>query len=229
MKSRFRFEAFSDSNSVSPVHSENQDSYLAEGDLFAVADGVGGYGGAKEASRLAIEGLKARSSRIVDAESMKSCIEEIHLDVQEAAHRRMILNMGTTIAVAKVLPAQVQSAGGRIITGNAGDSPILHFGRSGMRKVFVDDSHRGEDPTAIFGIIQYVGLDCELDVHCTTFSYEHGDHLLICSDGITDNITDSKKLERLVRAEKHSARQIVEEALSAGIKADDMTAIVVSL
>ncbi|MHB8566473.1 MAG: PP2C family protein-serine/threonine phosphatase [Nitrososphaerales archaeon] len=225
MKQRIEFEACSVSNSVGPRHVENQDTYLAEEPLFAVADGVGGYDGAKDASRLAIQALRAKSSRICNEESMKGCLEEIHFEVQNAAHTRAILNMGTTIAAAKVFPGE---SGGMIVTGNVGDSPILFFEhRGGVKKRFVDDSHRDKDSANIYGITQYLGLDCEVDMHAESFAYSPGDMLLICSDGITDNLK-WRKLEDMVRSHK-GAKRLVDESIASGTKPDDLTAILLLL
>ena len=219
---------------------ENQDSYLTDRDglLFAVADGVGGYMGAKEASESAIEGLKKRAFSISDEVSFQSVLREIHEEILERANRLHYENMGTTIAVAKVLPDD--ASGGTLITANVGDSPILFFpanpGKSDRcRKVYTDDSHRDEDPSSIFGIIQYLGLpEWEIEVHTSKFRYVTDDILLLCSDGVTDNLvagdrkeSDSRnQLAALVREGK-SAQRVAESAIAAGIKPDDMTAILI--
>lgn len=220
MKKKIRSDTFSDSNSVGPWHAENQDSFIAENPIFAVADGVGGYAGAKDASSLAISTLKKNSARIVDEESMKSVLHQIHEEVQRAAHKKRILNMGTTLAAAKIISDD------QVILGNVGDSQILFINSKGAKQVSYDDSHRSEDPTAVYGITQYLGLDMEIEVHVSTISYESGDHLLICSDGVTDNLNLST-LGNLLRKQA-SAERIVREAIDGGVKPDDMTAVVIS-
>lgn len=236
------FSAYSISNSIGPEHAENQDSFLSdqEDSLFAVADGVGGYAGAKEASSLAIEGLKERAFLLSnDVASFESVLKEIHEDIQQKADRLHLENMGTTIAVAKVFPDS-NGLGGAIITANVGDSPILFFPSREDAKcvpVYTDDSHRDQDPYAFVGIIQYLGLpDWKVDVHTHKFSYSSDDMLLLCSDGVTDNLADRSqkdrnqwsKLETLAK-ESRSAQRITESAISVGIKADDMTAILLLL
>lgn len=220
MKKEIRSDAFSESNSLGPWHTENQDSFIAENPIFAVADGVGGYAGAKEASSLAVSALKRSSARIVDEESLKEGLHQIHEVVQHAAHEKRILNMGTTIAAAKIISDD------EVIVGNVGDSPILFFDPKEARQVSYDDSHRSKDPAAVYGITQYLGLDMEVEVHVSTIRYESGDHLLICSDGITDNLNLST-LEDLIRKQANAER-IVRGAIDAGIKPDDMTAVLVS-
>ena len=229
-KSGITFDAFSLSNSVGPLHSENQDSYLADGEnlLFAVADGVGGYKGAKQASELAVKVLAKDTSKIVDERSATSCLEDIHSKIQNKAAVLNHPNMGTTIALAKVLATD----GARVLAANVGDSPILLFrGDGSCSRLYTDDSYRGSDPLSMFGIIQYLGLDMEIEVHTKITACEKGDVLLICSDGITDNLLvgerpDQSTLSQIVRRYR-SAERLVQAAIERGYKPDDMTAILV--
>ena len=100
-----------------------------------------------------------------------------------------------------------------------------------MESVYVDDSHRSYDPFSMYGIIQYLGFEQKLDIHTQTFHYISGDTLLICSDGVTDNLLNSNGgKERLVSLVKlGSAEKIVNAALDEGLKPDDMTAVMVFL
>ncbi|MGI0091404.1 MAG: PP2C family protein-serine/threonine phosphatase [Nitrososphaerales archaeon] len=230
MVSSVRFDAFSASNSIGIHHPENQDSYLADdcNFLFAVADGVGGYAGAKEASSLAIERLKTNASTINNESSLRDCISQIHSEIQQRARKLGFENMGTTLAVAKIVPEKRYA-----ILGNVGDSPIIIFkGRkSAAEPVFHDDSHRSHDPTSTYGIIQYLGLECDLDIHTRMIKYDGSVVLLLCSDGITDNLllnsSDKRLLLSLVAS--GSAEKIVKRAIEEGFKPDDMTAILVFL
>jgi PPM family protein phosphatase len=239
-----RFDVFSASNSISPDHPENQDTYLVDLPtlLFAVADGVGGYKGGKEASELAIGALRNRASEIVDEQSMIDGLKEIHEQLQQSARSCNYPNMGTTIAVAKVVPDYGAKNTGKVLTSNVGDSPILLFSANAIddsefAKAYTDDSFRGRDPSSMWAITQYLGIeDYDLQVHTQTFDYLGGDILLICSDGVTDNLQDAgayakkrvPELGELIRRYS-SAKKIVEEALNAGIKPDDMTALLVFL
>jgi serine/threonine protein phosphatase PrpC len=236
------FSTYSTSNSIGPLHLENQDSYLTDQNhlLFAVADGVGGYRGAKEASKIAIQGMQRRAGGISDDISFQSALREIHMEIVERANLLRYQNMGTTIAAAKALPDDL--SGGTLITANVGDSPIIFFSRDAetgerCRKAYTDDSYREEEPSSMFGIIQYLGLpDCEIKVHTSKFHYANGDILLICSDGVTDNLLVPKRdgadpwtqLSKIVRGYR-SAQRLAESAIYAEIKPDDMTAILIFL
>jgi PPM family protein phosphatase len=222
------FDSFSQSNSISPNHSENQDSYLVDQEnlLSAVADGVGGYSGAKEASSLAIELLGGGATGIIDEKSLVNSLSEIHKAILKRAGTLHFQNMGTTIAIAKVFPGDRQ-----LLVGNVGDSPILLLREDSLDFIHVDDSQRSSNPLSMYGIIQYLGLDCKLDIHVRTLQTEPGDVLLLCSDGITDNLLNSRYAkEKLVSLVKlRSAEKIVDSAIKEGLKPDDMTAVLVFL
>jgi serine/threonine protein phosphatase PrpC len=231
-----RHDSYSESNSISPGHEDNQDSFLVDtaNHIFAVADGVGGYRGGKEASQLAMDTLRASASKISDESSTIQVLKEIHDKVRNRARSLHYLNMGTTIAVVKVLSDLAENA--KLITGNVGDSPILLFPANSddFRYIFTDDSHRDSDPGSMWGITQYLGLDeIEIDFHVRILDCKKQDIVLVCSDGVTDNLLNSglqkgMRLPDIVRKFK-SAKKIVKEALDVGIKADDMTAILITV
>lgn len=223
-----RFDAFTESNSIGLHHSENQDSFLVDNTnlLAAVADGVGGYAGAKDASSYAISFLKKNAERIKNEESLELIINQMHQGIRELARKLRFANMGTTLATIKLLPEESQA-----LVGNVGDSPILLFRENEMVPVYEDDSNRSSDPSSMFGIIQYLGLDCKLQVHTKIIEFSHGDVLLLCTDGITDNLLNSKggKEKLALLATAFGAKEIVRSSIEQGIKPDDMTAVLVSL
>ena len=213
-----RIDSYSSSNSIGPYHSENQDSLLIDSEklLFGLADGVGGYQGAKVASSLAMEILSRYN--VKDEDSLRDCLLRINYHISSKASELGFENMGTTISVVKVVTRE-----SRFITANVGDSPILLLHDNELRPVYHDDSYRNSDPMLMSGIIQYLGLD-KVEVHTQFAKYSENDILLICSDGITDNLLHSRRnrLEGIVHT---SAKKIVEAAISERTKPDDMTAI----
>jgi PPM family protein phosphatase len=223
-----RFDVCSKSNSVGPYHLENQDSYLADSRnlTFAVADGVGGYSGAKEASSFAINYLAKNSKSISDQHSLAECIQEIHRKILEISKKLQFPNMGTTLAFAKLLPEK-QS----YLVANVGDSPILMLEGDSLLSVYFDDSYRSKDPSSIYGITQYLGVDFPIKIHTSEISLKRDSVLLLCSDGITDNLLvnrgASSKLVSLIKSQ--SAERIVDAAIREGLKPDDMTAVLVFL
>jgi serine/threonine protein phosphatase PrpC len=224
---------FSDTNSVGAFHEENQDSiFVSEADqVFAVADGVGGYRGAKEASQLATKVLEEFAPALDSERALSACVAEISKRIKERGWELHYFEMVTTLALAKVLPGKRT-----VLTANVGDSPIFLIKKEKMGEepllLYKDDSLRYEDPNNLWSINQYLGYGGRLRIHTKSSEYELGDILLLCSDGVSDNIlgssNDLTRLGPLVK-ENPSAKALVNHAMDVGLKADDMTAILVFL
>ena len=212
------------------VHAENEDSLLVDGEdmLFAVADGVGGYAGAKIASSMAVGKLKEYNERIKDEATLRAVIQQIHVEVKKRAKELGIIGMGTTIAAAKVIADTKEQ---KLLCANVGDSPIFLIRDEDLIPLFFDDSERSTDPSNMWSLFNYLGFGPErIAVHATTAQFEKGDILLLCSDGVSDNIlgpeNDLPGLGKLVK-ETRSARAVVSSAMEIQFKPDDMSAILV--
>ena len=219
-----KHDEYSDSNSISPAHEENQDSILADEEamIFAVADGVGGYEGGKTASSLAIEILRKEAGEISNEDQIRSCFEKIHKAMLAKARELDSPFMGTTLAAAKILEEKVLLA-------NVGDSPIFLIQGGKAIAFYYDDSQRSTDPSNMWSLKRYAGFGPDsLHAHSRTMTPKKGDILLLCSDGISDNILGShRNLDRLADlvTRNHSAKKLVEEAMRLNYKRDDMSAI----
>jgi PPM family protein phosphatase len=224
-------DSFSDSNSVGGFHSENQDSIFSSltNLVFAVADGVGGYQGAKEASEIAVNIIKGRCTILDSEKTLEAAVLEIDRKIRVRGKELRYPGMGTTLALAKV-----HSHNNTVITSNAGDSPIflIKGKENDVAILYKDDSERFEDPNNLWSINQYLGYGGRLTVHTKSAHYDKGDILLLCSDGISDNILGTtnnfSKLRSLV-IENRSAKALVDIAMKTGLKSDDMSAILVFL
>jgi serine/threonine protein phosphatase PrpC len=154
---------------------------------------------------------------------------EINEAILDRARKLGYSGMGTTLALAKIVPEKKE-----ILTANVGDSPIFLVSKDDIVPIYKDDSMRFEDPTNMWSIVQYLGFDVgeELTVHSTTRNYRGGDILLLCSDGVSDNILGtSNNLERLrnVVNKTRNARELVKKAMEIWLKEDDMSAILIFL
>jgi serine/threonine protein phosphatase PrpC len=217
---------------LSDFHSENQDSIFSSltALVFAVADGVGGYQGAKQASEIAVSIIKDRSIVLDSEKALEECLFEIDQSIRKKARELGYPGMGTTLALAKVQPQK-----NLITTANAGDSPIFLIKEredSPITLLYTDDSERFEDPSNLWALNQYLGYGEGLSIHTRIASYEKGDILLLCSDGISDNIlgttNDLSRLKKVVK-ETRSAKALVQMAMRARLKPDDMSALLVFL
>jgi serine/threonine protein phosphatase PrpC len=166
---------------------------------------------------------------VLESEKMlEACFLEIDRSIKRKARELGYPGMGTTLALAKVSPENKT-----VLTANAGDSPIFLIKEDDqVILLYKDDSERFEDPNNLWSLNQYLGYGGRLTVHTKSATYERGDILLLCSDGISDNIlgttNDLPRLGTYVRRNR-SARTLVEIAMRARLKADDMSALLVFL
>jgi PPM family protein phosphatase len=189
---------------VGLVREGNEDSYLAEEPLFAVADGMGGHRGGEVASQLAVETLE---------KLFKKRIGELPDQVQEAnrvVFERSVVDekvagMGTTLTAALV-------EGDRVRLAHVGDS----------RAYLLRDGHLGlltEDHTLVHRMVtegeiskeeaethpqrsvltRALGVDTNVDVDDDTVQVRPADRLLLCTDGLTSMVSE-QAIEEVLRA-----------------------------
>jgi serine/threonine protein phosphatase PrpC len=196
----------------------NEDTYVVEPPLFAVADGMGGAKAGEVASGLAAGALKeGRSDDMSGEERVVDLIQEANRRVfRRASEDREASGMGTTMTVALVEPD-------RVIFGHVGDSRAYLI-REGQIEQLTDDHslvaelvrsgrlspEEAESHPQRSVITRAVGTEADVDVDTFSIRPEPGDLFLICSDGLTDMVDD----ETIIKAiEKH--RENLDEAAKA--------------
>jgi serine/threonine protein phosphatase PrpC len=199
----------------------NEDAYVCEPPLFAIADGMGGAQAGEVASRLAAAALK--ESR-VDAGG-----EHRIYDLIQEANRRVYARsstdpntsgMGTTITVALV-------ENGNVAFGHVGDSRAYLIRDGRMEQVTEDHSlvnelmksgklsrEEAETHPQRSVITRALGTDPDVDADTFTIEAQSGDVFLLCSDGLTDMVGEREILE-LVELN----RQDIDAALKSLVKA----------
>jgi serine/threonine protein phosphatase PrpC len=177
----------------------NEDAYLVEPPLFAVADGMGGAQAGEVASRLAAAALRESGTSELDA-LIQEANRRVH---QRAAEDPEASGMGTTMTVALV-------DGPVVRIGHVGDSRAYLIRDGKLEQVTEDHSLVGElvrsgklspeeaerHPQRSV-ITRAVGTDPDVDVDTFTVEPQDGDLFLICSDGLTDMV-DDHTIERVV-------------------------------
>jgi serine/threonine protein phosphatase PrpC len=200
----------------------NEDAYVCEPPLFAIADGMGGAQAGEVASRLAAAALKESDARTLGGE------ERISDLIQEANRRvydRSITDpntsgMGTTITVALV-------EDGNVAFGHVGDSRAYLIRDGRMEQVTEDHSlvnelmksgklsrEEAETHPQRSVITRALGTDPDVDADTFTIEAKSGDVFLLCSDGLTDLVGEREILE-LVELN----RQDIDAALKSLVKA----------
>jgi len=156
--------------------------------VVAVADGLGGHPAGEEASALAVRWLAHAAANLTTEAAVRdallACNEAVYADADRDPER---LTMGTTIAGVVVTDQSV-------IVFNVGDSRVYRFDESGLVQLSVDDNEapaRGQIRSPI--LTQTLGGSWEvapIRPHLVTQPLGDTARYLICSDGLTDAISD---------------------------------------
>lgn len=235
---------------VGRVRSENEDSFLVDEELglFVVADGMGGHLGGKTASTMAIDVIQSgirddleafreaavavprESSRVprMFAEVIREACRAIY---DRAAADVALQGMGTTVTACLVM-------GGRIFLSHVGDSRC-YLERGGELRQLTDDhslvneqmkagilTREEAEKSHLKNIItRSVGFQREVLVDCVTLSAEEGDSLLLCSDGLSNLVSDSEIVGALSTRALESVPPFMVELANDGGGDDNITVI----
>jgi PPM family protein phosphatase len=220
------------------VRQNNEDAAFASARLAAVADGVGGAVAGEVASSLAINKLIGLDKRRL-AEPLRRELEAVVDDANAVidfviSYDPGLAGMGTT------LTAVALSNEGDYVVANVGDSRTYLLREGRLQRLTRDDSFvqdlidRGalsEDEARAHPrrsiVLDVLNGDERPASRLRTVRARAGDRLLLCSDGVTDYLTDAE-VAAILRPEldpRGASRRIVAEALAAGSR-DNVTAVV---
>lgn len=240
----FRWGAATDTGKVRQI---NEDAFMVEPEigLFLVSDGMGGHRGGQLASNMVVEDmpvkievgldkLRTRSERSVRT-LLKRIVAEQSRQVQmEGDSESGYADMGATMAMALVRE-------GRVYLVNLGDSRIYRYRQKQLRQLNKDHSviaellelgqlrpDDAEDHSAQGQITQYIGMTEETQPFLRSFIPKEADGLLLCTDGLTDMVSERQICDIMRHGEEPQAtcRRLVDAANAAG-GLDNVTALVV--
>lgn len=231
------------------VRTQNQDSYylrpLAEDLVLAVVcDGMGGARAGNVASALAVEVAKTYLESLPIQELRDRPGEHLTraaAQANEALFARAVSDencrgMGTTMVAVMASPGKAHIL-------NIGDSRAYRMGEEGIVKVTRDHSvvedlvHRGEltpEQARIHPqknlITRALGAEPEARTDLYEVEMKPGEFLLLCSDGLSNQLTDQELLyEALYGGTPESCCQrMLEIALSRGAP-DNVTAVLIQM
>jgi PPM family protein phosphatase len=213
----------------------NEDAYVHQPPLFAIADGMGGAQAGEVASALAADALKESRANGGGERRVVELIQEANRRVHERASTDAATSgMGTTITVAMV------ESDGTVTIGHVGDSRAYLLRDDRLEQLTDDHSlvaelvRRGElspqeaevHPQRSV-ITRALGTDPDVDVDAFSVEARPGDVYLICSDGLSDMV-DTATLEKIVRSNRGSldtASRALVQAANRGGGEDNITAI----
>jgi serine/threonine protein phosphatase PrpC len=198
----------------------NEDAYIIEPPLFAIADGMGGAQAGEVASGLATAALKEAGADGGGEQRIEDLIQQANRRVYDrSSSDPNTSGMGTTITVALV-------EDDRVAFGHVGDSRAYLIRGKRMEQLTEDHSlvnellktgklsrEEAEVHPQRSVITRALGTDPDVDVDTFSVPAENGDLFLLCSDGLTDMVPEESILEVVERN-----RDDIERALRALVK-----------
>ncbi len=187
----------------------NEDAYVCEPPLFAIADGMGGAQAGEVASQIVATSLSQaeRGSR-TDVAQVVELIQEANRRVYERARAdAAVSGMGTTTTVALVDADVVR-------IGHVGDSRAYLFRDGSLAQLTEDHSlvaellrsgrlspEEAEAHPHRAVITRALGTDPEVEVDAFSVPTRPGDLFMLCSDGLTSMVED-EVIEELLESHR---------------------------
>jgi len=182
----------------------NEDVYVVDPPIFAIADGMGGANAGEVAAALAADALRGEGGSGED--TLVMLMQEANRRVYEQANEDAAKSgMGTTMTVALLEDSRVR-------IGHVGDSRAYLIRDGELSQLTDDHSLVGElvrsgklapeeaDTHPQRSVITRVlGTDPEVDVDTITIETRSGDLFLLCSDGLYSMVGNDRILELVER------------------------------
>lgn len=234
---------------VGRLRSNNEDSYLywepdsgeefaQKGRLAVIADGMGGYEGGQEASRLAVETIRYIYEHKFGTDSQTTLVagmQAAHETIQRfAVEHPQYAGMGTTCTALSIVGRNLSFA-------HIGDSRLYLIRGEGIARLTKDHSYVGRLVES--GIVRSEDAESHPQRHILTaalgsgrevaphtpeqpVALEQGDVIVLCTDGLWGLVGEAE-LEHIAQSEPpaEACQRLVELALQRG-GPDNVTVII---
>jgi protein phosphatase len=218
---------------IGRVRPSNQDAFVdrSEACLWAVADGMGGHRDGDVASRMVCEGLRSFESqpKLEDSlDDLRQRMNEVNGHLYAAAIRPINpVQSGSTVVmmVAQRTSCAILWAGDSRAYRLRGDKLVqLTNDHTWAAELHLRDE-LGEE--ADHAITRAVGGESTLLLDVRRDRVRLGDRFLLCSDGLTRELTTTRIAELLGEGDVHQcARALIDATLAQGAR-DNVTVIVI--
>lgn len=217
----------------------NEDAFLAADPIFAVADGMGGHEAGEVASRecisvLSQQAVLAAGSRSATAVDLQQALRQADARIREISHARA----GTTVTGVAV----VEERGVPYwLVFNVGDSRTYRLSQGSFGQVSVDHSEVQELVDGGFitpaealvhprrhVVTRALGTGTDTEADYWLIPVEDGDRILVCSDGLTGEVSD-EGIHRALSTLEHP-QDVVDSLIQAALRSggrDNVTVVVV--
>ena len=232
---RFAWGAASDTGRVRQA---NEDSFLVVDGLFAVADGMGGHQAGEVASHLALESLQSGFTAAGTDVLVRAVEDANRILVERSTTDPELAGMGTTLVAMALVEASGRDAIGVV---NVGDSRLYLLSDGNLAQITEDHSlvatmERQGRLTAAEAAVhpqrniltRALGVDGTVLVDSWEILPVIGDRYLICSDGLFNEVDESRIAATLRRLAdpNETCRELIRLANEGGGR-DNITCVIV--
>src|SRR5262245_43896180 len=218
----------------------NEDAFICEPPLFAVADGMGGARAGEIAAGLAAAALEEAGSETRGTEGVVALITEANRRIWERSLADpQTAGMGTTVTA-----ALVDASTGTVGIGHVGDSRAYLLRGDELEQLTTDHSlvaelvqsgvltpEEAERHPQRSAITRALGTEPSVEVDTFTVQAEPGDLFLVCSDGLPVMVSDDEILAAVEGAgrEPSQAADALVAAANARGGEDNVTVVLFEL
>ena len=198
--------------------------FASGGGWAVVADGMGGHEAGDVASRVVLDVISKHIRTVESAPEIHEMLELANRDLFEAMYNDGRPAMGTTV-VGACLHADC------VWIFNVGDSRAYRDGAGGLSQLSRDDSvgRSSRGHRSGHALVQSLGGTVRrrgLHPHVVRVPLSYDTRLLLCSDGLTDMLSDEEIAGIWHRNPADPAERLVAAALDAGGQ-DNVTVVVI--
>lgn len=220
------------------VRKINEDALLvvSDGPLLAVADGMGGHQAGEVASRMITEALTsmAPAPDLDDAcAQLEAALQQANLAILEYGSRELAgVTLGSTVVT-------MAARGAQAVCLWAGDSRLYRLRGGALQQLTHDHSYVAEmvregllsqqearnHPSANM-ITRAIGVVAPVELACAMLDIEPGDTYLLCSDGLSNEVTEQELLVALADPDVHNAANCLLDTCLARAARDNVSFII---
>jgi protein phosphatase len=222
---------------IGQLRESNEDVIVVSDRLALVADGMGGHPGGEIAAEV-VAGVVPAAFTGRSADELEAAVRAANWAIRErAAAQPGLEGMGTTVCAAGLLKT------GQVALVHVGDSRAYLFREGSLRPLTQDHSltaeliGRGElqEHEAAnhphYGILtRALGVGSDVEIDRTTLAVRDGDRIVVCSDGLFNELSD-QAIERALTGVEDVAVVVdrLIEAANAGGGRDNLSVVIVEV
>ncbi|MFZ3063610.1 MAG: Stp1/IreP family PP2C-type Ser/Thr phosphatase [Actinomycetota bacterium] len=237
--SNVRYAAKTD---IGKLREINEDTFLVEDKIFAVADGMGGHRAGEVASSMAIDILKKRAGEFEEGDTpqriqkmLKEALDEVNdAIVKKGETQGDYLGMGTTLTAFHISER-------RIFLVHIGDSRAYLIRKEKITQLTQDHTlvadmvgkgEISEEEARIHPLknilVRALGTDVKAEADLLSEEVQPGDRILLCSDGLSSMLRDEEILSIVNESEslENACQRLIDTANTNGGE-DNITVVLV--